>query len=152
MHDDVIKWKHFPRYWPFVRGNHRSPVNSPHKGLWRSFDVFFDKRLGKQLWGLWFEAPPRSLWRHCNGRTMGVMSDKPTMAHPKLCTHTHNNDMVITSKRRHFDVITSKWRRFDVITTLLLRHVFSGWFSRQISAPRSHDFNHWFAYKNAPVV
>ena len=29
---DVIKWKHFPRYWPFVRGIHRSPVNSPHKG------------------------------------------------------------------------------------------------------------------------
>ena len=22
-HDDVIKWKHFPRYWPFVRGCHR---------------------------------------------------------------------------------------------------------------------------------
>ena len=22
-HDDVIKWKHFPRYWPFVRGIHR---------------------------------------------------------------------------------------------------------------------------------
>ena len=20
-HDDVIKWKHFPRYWPFVRGS-----------------------------------------------------------------------------------------------------------------------------------
>ena len=31
-HDDVIKWKHFPRYWPFVRGIHRSSVNSPHKG------------------------------------------------------------------------------------------------------------------------
>ena len=31
LHDDVIKWKHFPRYWPFVRGIHRSPVNSPHK-------------------------------------------------------------------------------------------------------------------------
>ena len=27
-HDDVIKWKHFPRYWPFVRGIHRSPVTS----------------------------------------------------------------------------------------------------------------------------
>ena len=37
-----------------------------------------------------------------------------------------NNNVVITSRRRHFDVITSKWRRFDVITTLLLRHVFSG--------------------------
>ena len=35
MHDDVIKWKHFPRNWPFVRGIHRSPVNSPHKGQWR---------------------------------------------------------------------------------------------------------------------
>ena len=34
-HDDVIKWKHFPRYWPFVRGIHRSPVNSPHKGQGR---------------------------------------------------------------------------------------------------------------------
>ena len=32
LHDDVIKWKHFPRYWPFVRGIHRSPVNSAHKG------------------------------------------------------------------------------------------------------------------------
>ena len=34
-YDDVIKWKHFPRYWPFVRGIHWSPVNSPHKGQWR---------------------------------------------------------------------------------------------------------------------
>ena len=31
----LIKWKHFPRYWPFVRGIHRSPVNSLHKGQWR---------------------------------------------------------------------------------------------------------------------
>ena len=35
IHDDVIKWKHFPRYWPSVRGIHRSPVNSPYKGQWR---------------------------------------------------------------------------------------------------------------------
>ena len=35
FHDDVIKWKHFPRHWPFVRGLHRSPVNSPQKGQWR---------------------------------------------------------------------------------------------------------------------
>ena len=31
-HDDVIKWKPFPRYWPFVREIHRSLVNFPHKG------------------------------------------------------------------------------------------------------------------------
>ena len=30
-----MKWKHFPRYWPLVRGIHRPPVNSPHKGQWR---------------------------------------------------------------------------------------------------------------------
>ena len=40
LHDDVIKWKHFPRYWPFVRGIHRSPVNSPHKGQWRGALMF----------------------------------------------------------------------------------------------------------------
>ena len=34
-HDDVIKWKHFSRYWSFVWRIHRSPVNSPHKGQWR---------------------------------------------------------------------------------------------------------------------
>ena len=34
VHDDVTKWKHFPRDWPFVRGIHRSPVNSPHRGQW----------------------------------------------------------------------------------------------------------------------
>ena len=39
-HDDVIKWKHFQRYWPFVWGFHRSPVNSPHKGQWRGALVF----------------------------------------------------------------------------------------------------------------
>ena len=39
-HDDVIKWKHFPRYWPFVRGINRPPVNSPHKGHWRGALMF----------------------------------------------------------------------------------------------------------------
>ena len=40
VHDDVIKWKHFPRNWPFVRRIHRSPVNSPHKGQWRGALMF----------------------------------------------------------------------------------------------------------------
>ena len=40
IHDGVIKWKHFPRYWSFVRGIHRWPVNSPHKGQWHGTLVF----------------------------------------------------------------------------------------------------------------
>ena len=40
LHDDVIKWKHLPRNWSFVREIHRSPVNSPHKGQWRGAMMF----------------------------------------------------------------------------------------------------------------
>ena len=67
IHDDVIKWKHFPSYWPFVWGIHRSTAQRPV--TW-SFDVFFDpglnKRLSKQLRHRWFEMPLPPLWRHCN--------------------------------------------------------------------------------------
>ena len=77
-HDDVIKWRHFPRYRPFVRGIHRSPVNSPpppkkkkkKRPVRRGFDVFFDqrlnKRMNKQLRRRWFKTPSRSLWCDCN--------------------------------------------------------------------------------------
>ena len=58
-HDDVIEWKHFPRYWPFVWGIHRSLVNSPQKGQWRGALMYslicaLHKWLSKQSWG----------WRH----------------------------------------------------------------------------------------
>ena len=71
QHDDVIKWKHFPRYWPFVREIHWSPVNSPHKGQWRGALLFsliraMNKRLSKQSRGWWFETPSRSVWHLCN--------------------------------------------------------------------------------------
>ena len=32
---------HFLRYWLFVRGIHRSPMNSLHKGQWRGALMFF---------------------------------------------------------------------------------------------------------------
>ena len=68
-HDDVIKWKHFPRYWTFVKGIHQSPVNSLHKGHRREALIFYvrlHKQLSKPSWGWRFETPMRSLWRHCN--------------------------------------------------------------------------------------
>ena len=50
-HEDVIKWKHFPPNWPFVRGIHRSPVDFPSQGsVTRSFGVFFDLHLNKRSW------------------------------------------------------------------------------------------------------
>ena len=45
IHDDVIKWKHFPRYWPFVRGIHRS------RGIHRT------KASDAQLWWFLWSAP-----------------------------------------------------------------------------------------------
>ena len=53
FHDDVIKWKYFPRYWPFVFPSQRAVT--------RCVDVFFDlclnKRLRKQSRRRWFETP-----------------------------------------------------------------------------------------------
>ena len=41
LQDNVIKWKHLPRYWPFLWGIHRSPVNSPHNGQWHGALIFY---------------------------------------------------------------------------------------------------------------
>ena len=51
----------------FLRGIHRSSVNSPHTDQWRRALMFsLNKRLSKQSRRRWFETPSRSLWRHCN--------------------------------------------------------------------------------------
>ena len=75
--DDVIKWKHFQRYWPFVS----PPVTSgfpSQRPVTRSFDVFFDlrlhKRLSKQSRRRWFGRPLCPIWRHCDV----VSANKPT--------------------------------------------------------------------------
>ena len=71
FHDDVIKWKPFPRYWPFVRGIHRSPLNSPHKGQWRGALMFSLICVSINGWvnngeAQWFETLSCPLWRHCD--------------------------------------------------------------------------------------
>ena len=40
-HEDVMKWKHCPCYWPFVSGIHRSPVNSIRTGQRRWALMFY---------------------------------------------------------------------------------------------------------------
>ena len=40
MHADIIKWKHFPCYWPFAQGIHQSAVNSLHKDQWHGALMF----------------------------------------------------------------------------------------------------------------
>ena len=62
FHEDVIKWKFFPRYWPFVWGIHRSPVNSLHKGQWRGALMFSLIRVWINSWINNREAG--DLWRY----------------------------------------------------------------------------------------
>ena len=69
LHDGVIKWIYFPRYWPYVRGIHRSLVDSPHRGKWRRALMFSLIWAWTNGWAIetpviWY--PSRSLWRHCN--------------------------------------------------------------------------------------
>ena len=48
---DVMKWKHFPSYWPFVTEIHHSAVYSPRKGpVTRTADIFCDLLLKKNGW------------------------------------------------------------------------------------------------------
>ena len=68
---------------PATAGN--SPVTgefSSHRPVTRSFDVFFDlclnRQLSKQSRRRWFETPSHSLWRHCNVVPMVIQwSEQP---------------------------------------------------------------------------
>ena len=83
IHDDVIKWKHFPRHWIFVHGEF--PTQRP---VTRSFDVFFDqrlnKRLSKQWWGWWLEKLSRPLWRHRNVMTIVQLKSNRTTSNKNV--------------------------------------------------------------------
>ena len=96
-HDDVIKWKHFPRNWLFCAGNTQVTGGFPaQRPVTRSFGVFYDlhlnKRLSKQSWGRWFETPSRPLWRHCNAIF-------PSWSFQNMLYHS----MVMENMRHQFD-------------------------------------------------
>ena len=93
-HDDVIKWKYFPRYWPFVRGIRWIPrTNTSDAELWFYFDLRLNKRLSKQLWSWWFKTPSHPVWRHCiflhyfMALTYSVTSWRTGFAFSKLGMH-----------------------------------------------------------------
>ena len=69
FHDDAIKWKHFPRNWPFVWGIHGSPVNSPHKRQWREALMF--SLICTWTSGWVNNGKAGDLRRHCDVTVMG---------------------------------------------------------------------------------
>ena len=87
-------WRHqmnnFPRYWPFVRGIHRSPVNSPHKGQWRGTLMFSLTYAWIRGWVNYREAG--DLRRHQAHYDLIVMISHPSVNSNKIyCPETLNS-------------------------------------------------------------
>ena len=71
-HHDVIKWKQFSALLALCAENSPFTGEFPsQKPVTRSFDVFYDLRLNKQLSKQsrrrWFEMPSHPFWCHCKG-------------------------------------------------------------------------------------
>ena len=86
-HDDGITW----RYWPFMRGTHRSPVRSVTRRFGVLCDVRLNKRLSKHSRRRWFETPSRSLWRHCTFHTSYICYYK----YPLLKKYPQSTEMSV---------------------------------------------------------
>ena len=152
LHDNVIKWKQFPRHWPFT------PTGEFHaqRSVTRIFDVFFDlrlnKRLSKQSRRCRNEAPLRSFWRHCNEGCYYHRQDH-TVAwaswHLKIIDNStvsskacHFNIKQITKAPHYWSMIretTDDRRRFDVFLDLRLNQRLTkqrwGWWFETLSRP-----------------
>ena len=79
-HDDVIKWKHFPCYWPFVRGIHRGihrsiPGEFPNKGQRRGALMF--SLIGARIKDWVNNGEAGDLRRHCAHYDVIVMFTLP---------------------------------------------------------------------------
>ena len=105
-HDDVIKWKHFPRYWPFERGIHR----------W----IPLTKASDAELWCFLWSAPWINGW--VNNREAGnliryrVHYDVTVMLDPyKKMTL---RDVHVDSHHLQVNCLSSPYR---VVTCLLSR-------------------------------
>ena len=117
FHDDIIKWKHFPRYWPFVRGIHRSPVNSPNKGQWRR--ALMPSLICPRINGRVYNDEADDLRRHrarCDVIVMFLSAltyhrlithvSYRCVSHSKLQCHSHLKDLTLWMHNdvlRHWD-------------------------------------------------
>ena len=121
VHDNFINWKPYLRYWPFVRGIHRSQVDSPNKDQWRGALMFslicLNKRLSKQSGRRWFETLLRSLWRHCNGNALLPEGTKAlfqpnlrVVINWKIISEIRLKLQPSSVKKLHLKMPSTKWR------------------------------------------
>ena len=132
MHDDVIKWKHFPRYWPFVRGIHRSPVNSPHKDQWRGALIF------SLIWD-WIidwvnNREAGDLRRHRPHYNVTVMARIQMKTHIRKCQLPRIN-LHRSSRSTWFNTLRPRWNEQHFADDIFKLIFFNGnvWISIKIS-------------------
>ena len=108
----------------FCAGN--SPVTGEfpaQRPVTRSFDVFFNlrlnKQLGKQSWGCWFETLSRPLWRHCNA--MPNLNNRSNWLHA-LC-NTLGLDKMDSGLRTTFANAFFTKENFSILFLILLSSV-----------------------------
>ena len=141
-HYDVMKWKHFPRYWPFVRGIHRSPVNSPHKGRWRGALMFSLLCVWINGWVINREAG--DMRRRCAHYDVIVMGggdgkDCDGLVRPSV-THPASYASVKTSNMVYAFIMGFPW--FDKRLAILCWIPF-GWFIHGDVMTWKRRLHHW---------
>ena len=106
VHHDVINWKHFPRYWPFVWGIHRSPMTSPDKGQWRGAMMF------SLIWiNVWVNnREAGDLRRYCAHYAVTVMPymEMPCMTHLTVelrYSHVHSGILIMSQSHLPFNML-----------------------------------------------
>ena len=108
--DDVIKWKHFPRNWPFVREIHRSPVNFPHKGQWRGALMF-------SLIYAWIND-----W--VNNREAGDL--RRQHGHYDVIVMNHRTDIILMTKDNNYVYYCNQsnyWSLAEMVTFLVSKYI-----------------------------
>ena len=115
-HDDVIKW-YFPRYWPFVRGIHRSPENSPHKGQWRGALMF--PLICVRINGWVNNREAGDLRRHRAHYDVIVMPQRPYSPEQAECrTAISGTEWIL--RFRNWDA------SYDILSHVTLRYIITG--------------------------
>ena len=110
-HDDVIKWKHFPRYWPFVREIQRLPVNSPHRGQWRGALMF-------SLVYAWTNGSVNN-WHAGGLRRHRAQFDVTVMYHDICCQHVAylSSNTIISSITRALYIYVTTASHYSLFTS-----------------------------------
>ena len=108
IHDYVIKWKHFPRYWPlWVRGIQWIVITKASDAelwcfLWCAPEQTLEQTIDMPvIWAAGFKTPSRSLWRHCN-----VSNQCPT---PLLYTDQPRTHTIMSWSRNAFRIAGPLW-------------------------------------------